>query len=107
MVVKKRLPVGEHGAERYYPPNLHKKERLSGKKTLSVLFNKNLRFKAKSGSITITFIPNKEWKVAILIKKRVGSAVRRNFIKRKIRENPKNSDLNNLSNTLLSTLLQK
>jgi ribonuclease P protein component len=128
MVEKKHLPAGVQKAGRYYPPNLPKRERLSDNKTLSVLFNNNLRFRANSGPITMTIIPSKEWKMAVLIKKRIGSAVRRNFIKRKIREafrnikprtktpyaiifsvksDPKDPYLNNLFNLLLSTLSQK
>ena len=125
MVVKKSLPGGEHGVERYWPLNLPKVERLSDKKIIAALFNNNLRARSSSGPIMITTVPNNKWAMAIIIRKSVGTAVRRNSVKRRIREayrkakpqifnpfsvifsvhtNPENADLNNLSAVLLSTL---
>jgi len=125
MVVKKHLPDGEQGGEKYWPPNLPKVERLSDKKILSALFKNNLQARSSSGPIMITIVPNNKWEIAILIRKSMGTAVRRNHVKRKIREafrwakhqtvnpfsvifsvhtNPENADLNNLSAVLLSTL---
>ena len=124
MVVKKSLPGGVQGVEGCWPPNLPKAERLSDKKIISALFKNNLLARSSSGPIMITMVQNNKWALAIIVRKSVGTAVRRNSIKRRIRvayrlakprvvnpfsiifsihTNPENEDLNNLSSVLLST----
>jgi len=125
MVAEKHLLADERRAERYCPPNLGKNERISDKKTLSALFQNNSLKRARSGSIIISMIPGNNWEMAILIKKCSGIAVRRNRIKRKIREayrktkpyistpfsiifsvftDPKDSDLENLTGILFKIM---
>jgi len=124
MVAGKHSSAVGQRAEKLCPPNLQKSERIADKKILSALFKNNRQVRTYCGSVAITIIWSKNWKIAILIKKGVGTAVRRNRIKRKIREayrntkpytltpfsiifsvltNPQDSDLNNLPNILLST----
>lgn len=86
MVAEKYLLADEQRAERYCPPDLGKNERISDKKSLSAIFQNSSLKRARSGAIIISIIPGDNWKMAILIKKCVGMAVRRNRIKRKIRE---------------------
>ncbi|MBU0712559.1 ribonuclease P protein component [bacterium] len=125
MVAEKHSPADERRAERHWPPNLEKNERISDKKTLSALLKSNSQVRTHSGSVIITIVPGQNWEMAILIKKCAGTAVRRNRIKRKIREAyrrtkplvttpfsiifsvysyPNSSDLNNLPNILFSTM---
>lgn len=127
MGAEKHSPEEERRAGKHWPPDLQKSERISDKKTLSALFNNSLRVRTSSGSVIITIIPSQKWEMAVLVKKSVGNAVRRNQIKRKIREayrqakpliitpfsiifsiytDPKKSDLNNVAGVLLLTLLK-
>ena len=86
MAVKKHSRAGGPAAARSFPPDLPKAERISDTKKISALFKNDTRQKSNCGPISITIVPGNNWEVAILVRKRVGSAVKRNYIKRKLRD---------------------
>jgi len=86
MAVKKHFHAGAPRAEKSYLPNLPKTERLSNPKKISSIYKNPARKIFFTPSIKITAVPGDSWEIAISIKKGVGNAVTRNYVKRKIRE---------------------
>ncbi len=86
MVAKRYSPAGAPEVVKNYLPNICKSERLSKHRDIiSCLRNRQL-IREKCGPVVVNITPNKQWRLAILFRRKIDTAVARNRIKRKIRE---------------------
>ncbi|MCD6440802.1 MAG: ribonuclease P protein component [Candidatus Marinimicrobia bacterium] len=91
MAEKKFSPVGAQKEERCFLPKLSKSEIILNKNTLLAILNHNQKIRSRYDTLSFTAIPQDKWEYAIRIRKRVGSACKRNRIKRIVREAYRNA----------------
>jgi len=86
MAVKGSLQKDAQKEEKFFLPNLPKGEIISDKKKHLAILNHNQKIRANYHSVTIVAAPQEKWEMMIVLRKRVGNAVKRNLVKRIIRE---------------------
>jgi len=91
MAAKGSLQKDAQREERFSPPNLPKSEIISDRKKQLAILNHNQKIRANYHSVTITAAPGENWEMMIVLRKCVGNAVKRNLIKRILRETYRNT----------------